>query len=238
MSGSIQCLRFSRVSSLGLAHQVPELTGARGGGMGNQSTSEVVAGNSAGQDDAADAVHGRADQAATASSVAGGPGVGDPAGASFLGLLLVQTFGRWWRRRRRPTGQVPRAQVPTMAPPGMLPASTRPLWNAVTSGNLAPGSSSLPQAGNLLDPDALTHIDGGAHFATATRIRRVPAATKLRRSRWQLCRTDGCLVWPRPGCAELPAWPATGAGSSSGTGEDVGPIGRYVRGDGSDQPSC
>ena len=160
-----------------------------------------------------------------------------PLAASFLGLLLVQTFRPVVATAAEANGTGAAGSGADHGAAGDVAGFDATHFGMpLPAATLAPGSSSLPQAGSLLDPDALTHIDGGAHFATTDAHAASTGGYEAAPiSLAALMVSTAVSFGLGQGALELPAWPTMGDGSSSGTGEAVGPIGRYVRGDGSDQ---
>jgi Ca2+-binding RTX toxin-like protein len=161
-----------------------------------------------------------------------------PLAASFLGLLLVHGL------RPAAAGEPETPAQGGAVPDEHLSAGGRD----VSAGTGAPGLPSATTvagtagawlaAGDPLDGSALTRLSGGARFEPAASDPAGSAGAAGPRSLAEpgtSAPPAGLHLAAQAPTIELAALPGAGIGATGAVAEDVGPIGRYVRGDGTDQ---
>ena len=156
-----------------------------------------------------------------------------PLAATFLGLLLVQNFlpaHAAGSNQADPAGAQPNGPEAGDGPGGL----GDPTKASLPAHGLAVGVPLAAAAGDgLIDPAALTRLSGlsGPEITAATvAAGAAPSAVPSPAA------AAAPAAWSSglQGGTELPALPQLAETSETSTEEEVGPIGRYVRGDGSD----
>lgn len=158
-----------------------------------------------------------------------------PLTASFLGLLLVQGLQPVAAAEAQPPGG-PGAATDGV-PPGTVDDRALAHADSSLAAPIVPvGTAAVSATGSLLDTSGLTHVDHGGFVAIAETDPPAAADGLHGPPTMTTVATPAAVTFGDGATALTLDWPSSAeTATAAAPEEDVGPIGRYVRGDGTDQ---